>query len=477
MNEALAETRIDKVYRPAPGELLFKFKKSKQTLFLSASVEKGLERVHLLPSPPSTPSRPDPRTVEIRNLLVGGRVESVDMADSDRIVVLSARFKREESETIRRIIFELIPSRGNIIITEGEKVRLRFGGTSGVGRPSEGEDYSPPEAPEKEKPGLSPETDVAVPFPANAAAAELYESAAEEAKFRTLETEIRRALKKQEKRLEGKKSKLEKNLLDTEKADKFKMYGELLKNNLHNVKRGQASATLPHYTEKGVEEKTVPLDKTKSPEENMKKYFKKYKKLVRGEDKIKYELSRLEGAFVEMEEAKKGFKACENSYDLARFKKDHAWLMPKKKTKGPQKMEPTGPRKFVSSDGFLILMGRGDAENDHLTIRMARGNDVFLHASGWPGSHVIIRNQKDREMPFNTIVEAARIAAHYSKARHHSRVDVSYTPRKYVSKPRGAKPGLVTLSRHKTVTIKPDPGIIRDLKETSEKRLASGEFE
>ena len=129
----------------------------------------------------------------------------------------------------------------------------------------------------------------------------------------------------------------------------------------------------------------------------------------------------------------------------------------------------TGPRRFVSSDGYAMLVGRDDDENDELTIRMARGNDVFLHASGYAGSHVIIRRSDEREIPTRTLVEAAQLAAHYSKAKTLGRVEVSWTPRKFVSKPRGAKPGLVMLSRHKTIVVRPDAALVRDLKEKTER--------
>ena len=128
-----------------------------------------------------------------------------------------------------------------------------------------------------------------------------------------------------------------------------------------------------------------------------------------------------------------------------------------------EKEEKTGPRQFFSRDGFEILVGRSNQENDHLTIHMARGNDLFFHVRGFPGSHVIVRNQPNKTVPLETLLDAGALAVHYSKIRGNTRADVRYTPRKYVSKPRGAKPGLVTISNEKTIRPDGDPERLKRL--------------
>ncbi|MBI3724775.1 DUF814 domain-containing protein, partial [bacterium] len=131
--------------------------------------------------------------------------------------------------------------------------------------------------------------------------------------------------------------------------------------------------------------------------------------------------------------------------------------------------EPRGPRKF-DSRGFTILVGRSNEENDRLTLTVARGNDLFFHVRGFPGSHVIVRTERDKSVPLETLLDAAALAVHYSKVRGNTRADVSYTPRKYVRKPRGAKPGLVEISNEKTIRPDGDPARLARLLATAHER-------
>ena len=114
-----------------------------------------------------------------------------------------------------------------------------------------------------------------------------------------------------------------------------------------------------------------------------------------------------------------------------------------------------GTRRYLSSDGFEILVGRTSNDNDHLTFKIARPNDLWLHAADYGGSHVVIRRQTRKEVPHQTIIEAAQLAAYFSQAKKDPKVDVHYTERKFVTKPKGAKPGLVRLQRFKNIIVEP----------------------
>ena len=114
-----------------------------------------------------------------------------------------------------------------------------------------------------------------------------------------------------------------------------------------------------------------------------------------------------------------------------------------------------GTRRYVSSDGWEILVGRTSQDNDFLTFKIAKPNDLWLHAGDYGGSHVVVRNPTKKEVPHRTLIEAAQLAAFFSQARKNSKADVHYTERKFVSKPKGAKPGLVRLQRFKNITVEP----------------------
>jgi predicted ribosome quality control (RQC) complex YloA/Tae2 family protein len=114
-----------------------------------------------------------------------------------------------------------------------------------------------------------------------------------------------------------------------------------------------------------------------------------------------------------------------------------------------------GTRRYLSSDDFEVLVGRAARDNDTLTFKIAKPNDLWLHAADYPGSHVIVRNPTRKEIPQRTLIEAAQLAAHFSQANKDPKVDVHYTQRKFLSKPKGVAPGLVRLQRFKNITVAP----------------------
>ena len=130
-------------------------------------------------------------------------------------------------------------------------------------------------------------------------------------------------------------------------------------------------------------------------------------------------------------------------------------------TAGGRSKRIPGTRRYISSDGLEILVGRAAHDNDHLTFKIAKPNDLWLHASDYGGSHVVIRNPTRKDIPHRTIIEAAQLAAHFSQARKDPKVDVHYTQRKFISKPKGAKPGLVRMSRFKNITVEPKENLER----------------
>src|SRR5205807_5654993 len=121
----------------------------------------------------------------------------------------------------------------------------------------------------------------------------------------------------------------------------------------------------------------------------------------------------------------------------------------------------SGTRKYVSSDGFEILVGRAASDNDHLTFKVAKPHDLWLHAADYGGSHVVVRNSTRKPVTHRTLIEAAQLAAYFSQAKKDPKVDVHYTERKFVSKPKGAKPGLVRLLRFKNITVEPKEPVNR----------------
>ncbi|MGH9931759.1 MAG: NFACT RNA binding domain-containing protein, partial [Pyrinomonadaceae bacterium] len=131
----------------------------------------------------------------------------------------------------------------------------------------------------------------------------------------------------------------------------------------------------------------------------------------------------------------------------------------RKKQKTPPALP--GMRRYLSSDGYEVLVGRTARDNDQLTFHVAKPNDLWLHAGDYPGSHVIVRNSSRNDIPHRTIIEAAQLAAKFSQASKDSKVNIHYTRRKFLAKPKGSAPGLVRLSSFKTIKVEPGENLER----------------
>lgn len=260
----------------------------------------------------------------------------------------------------------------------------------------------------------------------------------------------------------------EKELADCKDREELRIFGELLTANIAIVPKGAPSVTLPNYYEE-MKEVKIPLDVTRSPQQNAQSYFKKYQKAKTAEqmlavqmEKGREELQYFESVLDSLDRAE-----CEN--DVLEIRAELASLGYMKKIaagKGGKKQKPArGFALFESSDGFVILAGHNNAQNDELSHRVAEKNDLWLHTENIPGSHVVVVAE-GREIPDSTITEAAIIAATMSKAASSSKVPVQYTPVKFLKKPAGAKPGFVTFSTYQTAFVDPDETLLEKLRKS-----------
>lgn len=228
---------------------------------------------------------------------------------------------------------------------------------------------------------------------------------------------------------------------DTEKKDKYKIYGELLNTYGYGVEPGAKSMeALNYYTNEMI---TIPLDPQLSATENAKKYFDKYGKLKRT-----YEaLSKLT---LEVKEEIDHLESIQNALDIALLEEDLTQIKEEliesgyiHRKGGNKKVKITSkPFHYISSDGFHMYVGKNNYQNEELTFKFANGGDWWFHAKGMPGSHVIVKTNGE-ELPDSTFEEAARLAAFYSKGKGQEKVEIDYVERKHVKKPNGSKPGFV----------------------------------
>lgn len=247
-------------------------------------------------------------------------------------------------------------------------------------------------------------------------------------------------------------------LADTEKKDEWKIWGELITANIYKIKQSDKTVCLENYYEDGMPEITIPLDTSVTPAQNAQRYFKKYSKAKTAELELtkqlkiaKEELFYLESVEEEIEKAETAealSEIAEELYEEGYIKRN---LKEKKKKQNKQAM----PLETKTSDGFCVLVGKNNKQNDYLTCKMAHNNDLWFHTKDIHGSHVVMRFEQGREFTDGAIIEAAGFAAYYSKARNSENVPVDYTKIKFVKKPSGAKPGLVIYTDYSTVYATP----------------------
>ena len=270
---------------------------------------------------------------------------------------------------------------------------------------------------------------------------------------------LTQALKRQENLLQRKADGLCRDLARAESAEDYRIQGELLLANLHTVTRGQKRVELQNYYSPDLEMLSIPLNPEQTPSENAQAYFKKYTKAKRGRSRILQLISDLEAEQEMLRLSVSKLEAADTLEVLQRLRAEfvrNGYIKPSQR--GRQKQEVSeGPfRRYTSANGFQIYVGRNSQSNDLLLRQIAKPRDMWLHAKQIHGSHVIIRNPENRQdIPMPTLLQAAQLAAYYSKAHHASHVPVDYTWARYVVKRKGNVAGYVHYTREKTLYVEP----------------------
>ena len=270
---------------------------------------------------------------------------------------------------------------------------------------------------------------------------------------------LTQALTKQKNLLQRKTKALQTDLERAEKSEEYRIQGELILANLHAITRGQEQVELQNYYSPELEKLSIPLNPEQSPSENAQTYFKKYTKAKRGRSRIQQLISDLDA---DQETLELYVSKLASADTLAALQKLRAEFIEngylKAPQRGKQKQEVSeGPfRRYTSTNGFQMYVGKNSQSNDLLLRQIAKPSDMWLHAKQIHGSHVIIRNPENRpDIPMPTLLQAAQLAAYYSKAHHASNVPVDYTWARYVVKRKGNVAGYVHYTREKTLYVEP----------------------
>uniref|UniRef100_UPI004057A696 Rqc2 family fibronectin-binding protein n=1 Tax=Acetatifactor sp. TaxID=1872090 RepID=UPI004057A696 len=242
---------------------------------------------------------------------------------------------------------------------------------------------------------------------------------------------------------------------DTEKREKYRIYGELLNTYGYSAEPGAKSLeAVNYYTNEPV---TIPLDPTLTATENAKKYFEKYNKLKRTYEALSELTKEVKEEINHLESISASLDIALQEEDLVEIKEELTESGYIRRKGGNKKVKITSkPFHYISSDGFHIYVGKNNYQNDELTFKFATGNDWWFHAKGMPGSHVIVKTEGAEDLPDRTFEEAGRLAAYYSKGRGQEKIEIDYIQKKHVKKPGGGKPGFVVYYTNYSLMIDSD---------------------
>jgi len=244
---------------------------------------------------------------------------------------------------------------------------------------------------------------------------------------------------------------------DAKNKDKYKKYGDLLTANLYAIKNGDKFAEVTDYYSENLESISIPLSENLSPTQNAQRYYKLYNKAKNAEIEAAVQLKNTREDLEYLESTLQLVENCTTESDINAIRNELAEMgyLKFRRNNKKQAAITSKPHHYVSSNGFDIYVGKNNTQNDKLTLKFANSSDIWFHTKKIHGSHVIIKLGIDKNVPDRTILEAAQLAAYYSKARNSSNVPVDYTTVKNVKKPNGAKPGMVIYDFYNTIYVTP----------------------
>jgi len=237
--------------------------------------------------------------------------------------------------------------------------------------------------------------------------------------------------------------------------DKLRVYGDLLQANLYRIEKGMPFIDVENYYEENMPTVRIKLDVTKSPSQNAQKYYKDYRKAKTAEQILTEQIKIAKDELIYIDNVFDALSRAGTERELAEIRIElmQTGYIKASKNKA-REQKPLPPLRFVTTDGFSVLVGRNNRQNDTLTLKTANNNDLWFHTKDIPGSHTILVTE-GRTPTDEAILQAAQIAAYHSKAKDSSQVPVDYTEIRNVSKPQGAKPGMVIFVKNKTLFVTP----------------------
>lgn len=477
LSELVVPSRIQKIFEASPRRLVFQLRSPGETHYLLISFAVDDTRLHLVEGKPDQAGHPSPFTMLLRKWLHGAWIEAVVPAEDDRILHLDVQVIDPDWEPVSdderaprqamTLIAESLGRHPNLVLVdhEGRLVATGPGPLLGDRSRTPGESYQAPPAPPPHADDQEVR-DALAGLPADGSRSQALDhhfcTLRESLALKDALQSLRGDLKTHHKRLKRRVKAIEGDLERIEDADLYRRRGELLQTAYGAVEPGATSVAVPDYYQEGMPEVEIPLDPAKSLQRNIDHYFHQYRRYSAARDQVE---TRLLESIEKRDQLARRRQQLDDLLDpdeIEAFRQQlvHQGLLPRRSTGRGKRSRRQGPlppyREFRAQSGATILVGRNARHNDTLTSSVARGRDLWLHARDWRGSHVVLRMEKNQEINSEDLIDAATLAAHFSKGRSNTAVDVTYTHAKYVRKPTGAAVGTVTVGGGSTIAVRLD---------------------
>ncbi|MCI0574439.1 MAG: NFACT RNA binding domain-containing protein [Myxococcaceae bacterium] len=460
--ERLVGAVVQKAFSPFPRLAYLELRQPGRSVVLCASGEPELARLSVASERLPSPGEPTPFQRWLRQELVGLRLTDVEARG--RLALL--RFASAEEQRV--LVVDLAPPGALVLTTRAGRI-LALSQQPGAGRAGlhPGATHPAVEAPSAPVAPLGEATGRLVPvegaaFPLAEAAEALHADLERRRRADAIRRRLAQPYRARLSRLDRTLEKVRREAGREEDAERHRRLGELLAQNLHRVPRGAARVRLTSYTEAGVEEVEVVLDARRSPREQVDWHFHQYRRLLRGSEHAAHRLKELEREERAAREALSQLDAMDEASLLAQLEV----------LAQPTPAEAQGAarpfREYLSSRGHRIWVGRGGEANDVLTFRLARPHDLWLHARGVPGAHVVVPLTRGATVEQETLLDAAHLALHHSDLKGEPRGEVSHVPVRSVRRVKGGAPGQVTFSQEKTFVVRVEPERLKRLLGTPE---------
>ena len=407
---------------------------------------------------------PTPFVMQMRKRLSGAEVDRVDKLPDERVIGIGASGTNELGEPFEAgIVAQLTGKSANLFLMDGKSIILdALRETHGEGQ-RVGDIYSPPEQPANSKTSTAAHARRAQ-YAHSVQAGSISEALDSADLERQAESELRSLANTAQTKVVSEIAKLERlqaRLRGDLKAhgdpEQWKRMGDLLLANVATAKRHGSRVEVIDYFDESVPVLLLEVDEHDSLTEAAERYFKRYTKARNAREEIARRIGVID---TQLEHARNEKVAIESEIELQDIEALRGRIRPSSDSvrggkKNRTSLTSSVARKFISSDGFEILVGKRAKDNDQVTFKLAKSLDTWMHAADYPGSHVVIRNRDRKEIPPATLLEGAQLAAFYSQGKAQPKAAVHYTQKKFVNKPRGAAPGLVSVASFKTLLVEP----------------------